>query len=861
MTVIKDIQVVSQGYSLAIRHREGVTLWPLRQKLPGLQVRKGTTGITQFLLSQNKRNLIYCNEYNQLVKANLADQTQNAHIAMENLDVFDIALFGNGDALLLSKVDLDFGSHSSENSSSKDSKRCLHGITILDVDQAYKVHRSSKSESVQSTPEWFKKCSNKTLILKMLPRFQELESKGYYSLLQSSERVTSCNLICNKGLAFPLVFENDRSVVHLPFYTENQATSGWRGTLLAGTEGGTCYSIDFSLDAKGKFSTSLNITFQRGKPVVAKAQKPEPDQGFGFAVSSQETLGDIFNPQKSLKSQAVIHDYKRFLAELVEVAIVQKKSRLQKSKFTVFAKRVGQNFWSSMQFQVKTMNSFSGQNYFRVHRMGKCPKLSGACFYFVNNIGIGLLHFDQTAQTLRIRRFFDMQISQPWLVCYSKSTNLFLVPANNTLEIWDQSLSVFVQKLQFKSEVLSVYLCTENLAPRLLVYEQALYQEIDLQTFCILRQCALALPKSEKPKHGYFYKHERQSGLVIPLNLGSISSNRAHKFPLFRRGVSTIDFISCGECFDLFHFPFTSIEGCFSSHNYKKSIRMFAKHYFTTIKQFDNADPLYGPLNPLTLAVHQGDMALLEDLLARYCYPKAVMGYFSPLGFAFKLESFSAVHIIVEHLLDKNYSVNFSRKDFRYLLDSDLEDCHALLARVPLPINERSFPTFLRLNKNTHLFQANSLIEVLVKIKKKETRKAVQSKRRGCTRLSEKLRPRKQVEVESFKIPFEYCYTPGTFESLQLLEKIAHSQSSEFALSLWSEVVEAKWDRFYFSLLIKGVAFFILMCLVTPLLFISSLKSPKLFNAINDPFQVIFGIFGLFSVFEVISFCFFGIKK
>lgn len=838
MTVIKDIQVVHHGYALAVRHREGITLWPLSQKLPQLQVRNGSVGISQFLLSADRRHLVYCNHHNQVVKASLVDPAQSAYFSLKRLDVLDVALFGNGDALL--KVKLE-GGHAESGFPAG------HGVVLLDVDTAYKTPR----EHAHSKSQACGKLSLRTISLAALHELWHSENHGQYVLLTTAEPVSCFSLVCNKGLPFPLVSENGRNLAHEGFYSGRSpdANNDWKGTLLAGTAAGTCFQVDFCFDRASGLSSSTRVTFRLGKPLKSAQTLPTAS---GQPGPSSQRLGF----QKSLDA-AVVHDYRRFLRESVEVALVSRGARgLGKPVFGVYAKALDGFDWGEAEFEVNSLNRFSTSNYFRVRRMPE-PRVSPECrFFFANSVGVGLVHFDKRSAHTRVTRFFDMDVSRPEALVFSESLQLFLVPVNSAVEIWDRSFSDFVHKLQFDSEVLGLFLCGTNHAPRLLVYNQVEYRELDLLSFEVLRGRKLVARQALAHMHT-----QAQSGVVVPLDLHSLHPNTRYAFPSFRGGLASVDFVSGGECFDLFAFPFASIEGCFSRYNYRGSIRAFSQHYFESIAQFDFADRVYGPLSPLTMAIYQNDMALLEELLIRFRYPKAVAGYLSPLSFAFAHGFASAVHILCEHLVERDYPVRFSRSDFGHLLNSPLEECHSLLATVFYRLDNNRFPVFLRLKQRAQLIEEEHLVGALCKIRQAESAKAAKFRRsRRDAKSGAKARLTRKTEVNGFEVPFDYCVTPGSPESLRLLKKVAHSRSNDFVVSLWAEVVRAKWRRFYVVLTVKAILFALLLGLAIVHTIVTSAPHSVAKCGFLGLFLAVFTIYAMYTNLEILSFCFFGLK-
>jgi hypothetical protein len=58
-----------------------------------------------------------------------------------------------------------------------------------------------------------------------------------------------------------------------------------------------------------------------------------------------------------------------------------------------------------------------------------------------------------------------------------------------------------------------------------------------------------------------------------------------------------------------------------------------------------------------------------------------------------------------------------------------------------------------------------------------------------------------KTEVRILCIPFKYEFQMGSSDSLKLLDNFSESNTEEFVLSPWREVVKYKWKRGKFALL------------------------------------------------------------
>ena len=852
MSVIKDIQFINNGFTMVIRHKEGITLWNIKQTLPNLYILRGINGISELFISKNKEHLIYCNEYNQIVKANLFDNTLSSHITSHDSNIMDMTIFGDGDVLLKSDVYLSILPTSLYNLEDYDeNKPYSYTITLLDLSQ---YQQKSNETMIKYSSMDFRKKKKfiKRLSIKVYNESKVVKQSGKFVLFEGKDDISSYNITCNKGLECPFVFENNELIKNDLFYSDITSDCVFKGTLCVGTKTGVCYQIDFKLNQKGQLTTSKLVkTFTQNN--LTRMNTLEMNLAGSTLINSEITNND----EQLLKSKNEVHDYKRFLNEYIEIIITDNftLSDFIRNKFIIYAKYFGLDDWAQVGFELESSESLPDSNYFKIYKKNKINSLfKNFEFYFAGKAGIGIVYFVKKNKRLVLSTFLEKNISDPSSISYSEELKMFMIPLNNSIEFWNHNLTIFVHKLRFDSEILKTYLIDSKDHKRLLIYEQTNYHEIDLLTLEFLRQHKLIKSRDKKRK-----------GFVIPLNLGLLESNKSYPFPFFRGGVSNINLITFIEGFNLFTFPFINILDCFSKHNYKKSIKNYAEYYFTKISKFEYKDFIYGPLNPLNMVIYQNDMILLENLLEQYRYPKEIIGYYSPLTFAFINNLNSAVRIICEHLLKQDYSVIFSRLDFQYLIKSNKRFCHDLISSIPIHLNGNKFPMFVNMPKKVELYKSKSHLEVLSMIKAKENKNQIKFNKL----VDEKKNINKQIkksvdviEIQSFKIPFTYSYHIGNLDSLELLDNLSYSKSNKFITSIWSNIVHQKWNQMYLVFVIKAILFFLfILSSILPVFFQGHPNYNEHFLRFTNMYLSIWGILFIYSILEIISYSFFNIKK
>ena len=791
--------------------------------------------------------MIYCDEHSHIVRANLKDTGSTSKITSRESNIKDMTLFGDGDCLLKSDIYLKNFTASVSDLNALNIEPSIYTITLLDFDVAIK--HQTNIISMRKMSEEMNQIQHMNQVKKVsLELYQQLKSSnGKYSLLESKEDITSYNLICNKGLTAPYVFENQGVISFDDFYTSFPIDCLWHGELRVGTQDGNCYKVAFHFDENGQLTKNTQLVFSNGQLREKELRKDKFVRMFSIDKRTEITIDSFMTETED--GEYFVHDYRKFLLEDIEIVIMGQRTQKKpdfRREFIISACNENSK-WVKTKFTLENLDSYIGGGCFRLHKMNNSLNQCFYKFYFVGNVGIGALCWNTLNTSLHLDYFLEKSIKHPDRVIYSHGMDLFYIPIDNSVEIWNSDLTIFIHKLQVETEILSIYLSDESKDQRLLIYEELTYQEIDMVSLQFLR-----LQKLEKNK----------KGLIVPLHLDMIKSNESIHLPTFNQEIACLNFISDSEDFYMFDFPFINLPSCFSKHNYKQNIMLYAHYYFRNMVKFNYVDRIYGPLNPITLAIYHNDISLLEELLDKYQYPKETIGYLSPLSFAFVNEYSSAVQILCEHLLYRDYNVDFSRLDFQFLLNSNQIHCHDLLVTIPRKMNQNNSPSFVYMTNKVKLFQASNIMENLTTIKTNQFHKEthMNSKQGGgcCKRKVDK---KIKNEVNSFKIPFKYSYNAGTTDSLKFLHRMAFTKSDNFVLCEWKEIVHQKWRDCYPYLLLKGFIFLVMTLMIVVPAFCKNVQNYlQILQITSFIFVGVWFILLVWALLEFIAYCSFTLK-
>jgi hypothetical protein len=387
---------------------------------------------------------------------------------------------------------------------------------------------------------------------------------------------------------------------------------------------------------------------------------------------------------------------------------------------------------------------------------------------------------------------------------------------------------------------------------RLLVYDNSFYYEIDLVTLNFRTEERVVKPGAKKNS-------------AMPFNINLFPKNITFEIPIFKEEVYNISFIANMETLNLKEFPFDALIKCFNSTSYVPYVKEFAQYYFRKLKSLNQEDTVYGPISPLFIAIYHNNMGLLEHLLDHYCYPYQTKEYWSPLIFAFINNYNSAVKVICDQLIRRTYLVSFSQMEFRYLLNSPFSYCHKLMATIPSEPLLQNFPRLLYINQAVQLHYVKEVGHLLFSLKTQEYKlldkflKKKKKKKIIPNLISKKPLAQDTItksEIISFQIPFKYSYTAGTPDSVNFLDTYSQSNTEEFILSEWKEVIIDKWGHHRIIHVFLAVLYWLFTIIAT--LSVVFFNQSILFEYIS--LGCIF-FFVLLEIIQMISYSAFKVKR
>ena len=356
------------------------------------------------------------------------------------------------------------------------------------------------------------------------------------------------------------------------------------------------------------------------------------------------------------------------------------------------------------------------------------------------------------------------------IACFSKRQDLFLVPAFTRVEIYTPSFDKMIYSIDFDHETILLLLDDEN--DIMLVYDSHCYYEINLIDFKVMFRKR--------------FKHDRL-GMQFPLNLEHFPSNAMVKLNKFNENVIEVSFVDKQEHFNLFKFPMNSLLRSMSSLQNRKDVLEFARYYYDRLAKFEGKNHLYGALNPLLFAICAKNSDLLREILNDYGYPRCVVDFASPLSYEANQKRLLKMQIICEYLVSHNCLVDYSRNDFNCLLESPQKQCHSLIASIPARLAGQGLPLHLCMDQDREIYHTDNALSFVHRLRNRETLK---SKKRSS-----------MEEVDFYELGFDYSFESGTKDSLYFLYKYSNSQSKEFVLSIWEQLVQWKWMKLSWWLL------------------------------------------------------------
>ena len=649
-----------------------------------------------------------------------------------------------------------------------------------------------------------------------------------------------------------------------------------------GTEFGDCTKVEFHLDSESNLIKKMCTPVFKGfHPLInevidkvmsgemgAEPKKPNSEsskienENIPFEGSNELLMNDSEQSQaENLDDFSPIQDYAYFSRDKVEAVLFSKGSGVfghAKLQFLyVYMRHNDKQTWSVTNFSLNIMNELEEETFFKIKSMQIDVDIETSPsrplrFFLVSTLGIAIIEYIREPGSVKLVRFLKKNMDPDNLPIYSPKQNSFYLSNKNAIQIWDGSLEYLVYSIDLDQIILGVTLVdNEDHEEYLLIYDETTYYEIELET--------LRLSK----KIGFLGK-SKQEVPCMPFNISSFPQCQRFIIPIFQEIVSHINFFTDVDTMNLNNFPFADLAQCFDKEDFADPIRRYAAYYFSRIKLSNFEDWFYGPLNPILFSIHHNSMALLEEILDNYRYPRTVGSYWSPLSFAFRYNYNSAVKVLCDKLVKRSYFIEFRRQDFKSLLRSSFSYAHRLLATVPWEPSLQNFPRLMYMKSQVGLRFENEVGRILYTIKRDERR--IHKKRVFEVESEEhfeiersSLKKKQQIskkEVLVFQVPFKYNFAAGSPDSILLLEAYSNSRSEEFVLSQWKELIRYKWKYSRWAHIVIAVLYWLFTLTVT----LSIVFFPEIKFLMRVSVYFIFA-FIVYELIQFISYATFNIGK
>jgi hypothetical protein len=279
---------------------------------------------------------------------------------------------------------------------------------------------------------------------------------------------------------------------------------------------------------------------------------------------------------------------------------------------------------------------------------------------------------------------------------------------------------------------------------------------------------------------------------------------------------------------DAFHFPIDSLSKMFFKSGQEGHIKRFAEYYYSSLNSEQNLDDLFGPLNPLNLCIYFNLFKLLEFLLKKFQYihvPDHI--YISPLEFAFRKNRTYCVTLITHHIEKHCEDLSFiNYREFYLLLQSENESCENILSKLFLENKSLLVPKFWKQSEKYSIREFDSIKDLYQSSERdfsqhvdftphKEMKDNSTKQDKVFTQNS--INPQsfymetplhvdevESKEVNTFELPFQFDFSVGSRDMIELSYKIGYSKSKSLIESNWHYLHSERFEYFKTLHLIKG---------------------------------------------------------
>ena len=476
---------------------------------------------------------------------------------------------------------------------------------------------------------------------------------------------------------------------------------------------------------------------------------------------------------------------------------------------------------------------------------GKKPSMSGISvysFYLYSQAHVASFEYRPSTKNFTYFKILKRKTASDTPPAFSPARSLFFVPVKNKVQIWDDQLQFFLETLQTEKNIESIVVNDDRSA--LLVYDVYWAYHFDMDTFRLLRR----LPATN-PADNSFY---------MPLDPFLLPVGSAFRGVFHHIGGKIPSLSPSREPLDLSIFPFETLKLCYERKNYSDAVRDFSKYYFERLAKWGRQDYAFGPLSPLMMCVFHFDSALLEEILGLYFYPVKTHNYVSPLEFAFIAGHKASIIEVCTNLIKKREeSIFFSRADFKFLLVSKLPKAHSVIASMLVDMPSRVIPKVIYLRDSVESRSTEYVTSLGVDIRRKDLQQDAinerlleavrkKGKRQGSKYQGPTSKTASKSEIQVLTTPFKYNYDVGTDDSVMFVNRFAYSNSEDFVLSDWKQIITKKWRTMKVPYMVLFLMYMMYVLFIT--LNFVFLKTNKAVYWIAISFNLLFLVYELIQM-------------
>lgn len=369
--------------------------------------------------------------------------------------------------------------------------------------------------------------------------------------------------------------------------------------------------------------------------------------------------------------------------------------------------------------------------------------------------------------------------------------NHLYIPEKNRIEVIDLDCCDRIYTIELEGDVLDIYKGKEG--KQMAVIDMNFLYTIDVSSLQIIKKTSLS-------------NRKKQSKMMV-FDMNFLWELREIRIPEFSQDVTMLKKVDLKRLSGLKYLPVDHLSNCFSKQDNQKSIFAFAEYYSNAVDQMGGHDFLFGALNPFTLAIFYSEELILLRLLEKINYPLKVHGFLTPIEYCVQNRENDCLRILCTMLVKKKIKIFMTYREFQALLDLDFTFGHDLLAMAPrsIPFDKLIFAGSVK--NDVEIKFSESLFHFMI-----ENEQLQQQAENNPTEKQIKM-SRQRVEI--FYVPFKYEMETGSKESLDFLENYTSSESHDFILSKWRNMIYYKWSKLRYLFAFNAIIFWVYMFFCT----------------------------------------------